>query len=699
MKIKTKLALLLCVVIATVTLLIAVVYSRTTSLVAGMANTNADNSVKYLAQLVDLYVAGIENIPQNAMPGVRNQFWGDGTVDNQRLQAMLADLLASNERDNVLDVYVGIENDGKLISGEGWEAPPDYDSRTRDWYKAAVEKGSRDGGALVEPYADPEAGQVVITVSFPIYASGTDRLYGVIATDLIIEGLASKIRSATVLGSGFGILISPSGLIVEHPDKAFVTAENITKESSKIEAPLAAIGRKMTSGGSGYDDYSMGGDMRRIYYGQSESGYIPAIVYPHSEMNRLVRGVTTIQIIGGCVAIVILIVIMLFMIPSITKPLRTVQKTLERMAALDLTPDAETARLAERLGARTELGAMVESLSNVSDVFTEVLESVRGGVEQLASSSGMLDELSQNASNEVDNSKSAAYNVENLASEALRAVEATANAVTEVSQAASMTAASATRGAEASSVTSRLSEEVSGMVSGFVSELQNVGDASMENSKGMTEVGASVAAIGEFVTSIRNIASQTNLLALNAAIEAARAGDAGRGFAVVADEVRKLAEESNVASRHVSEMMEKLEAGTKNAIASSRDAASIIAEIIDRARATQESLKNATSEIDKVNDAVQAIAASAQEQAASSNEIAESSSQAKESIGNVAREISSVSNAAAVTHEAMQKVTQEAANLSSISSDLEQLLARFTISEVKSLKAEQPKKLLPAGAK
>jgi methyl-accepting chemotaxis protein len=237
------------------------------------------------------------------------------------------------------------------------------------------------------------------------------------------------------------------------------------------------------------------------------------------------------------------------------------------------------------------------------------------------------------------------------------------------------------------------------MVNGFVSELQNVGDASTENSKGMAEVGESVAAIGEFVTAISRIASQTNLLALNAAIEAARAGEAGRGFAVVADEVRKLAEESNVASRHVSEMMEKLEAGTKSAIASSHDSSKIITEIIDRARATQESLRNANSQIDRVNEAVQTIAAAAQEQAASSNEIADSSGRAKNSIGDAAREISSVARAASETQDAIQKVTVEAANLSSISTDLEQLLSRFTISEdsiSKSLKAVTVTRNLPS---
>jgi methyl-accepting chemotaxis protein len=359
--------------------------------------------------------------------------------------------------------------------------------------------------------------------------------------------------------------------------------------------------------------------------------------------------------------------------------------TLNRIAGLDMTPDPEAVKVVAKLNPKTELGAMVAAARNMRETFIDIISSVNEGVERLASSSGALDSLSRSAAADVDSARNAAANVEQLANEALRSVESAAEAVQEVTHAATMTAASAVEGAEASGATSKLSSSVSDMMNAFVSELQSVGEASSENRKGMTEVGASVAAIGEFVTSIRNIASQTNLLALNAAIEAARAGDAGRGFAVVADEVRKLAEESNVASRHVGEMMEKLEVGTNNAINSAQQSADTITRIVSKARETRENLKNANAEIDKVNDAVQTIAAAAQEQAASSNEIAESSSKARDSIGDVTREVSAITRAAEETQGAIQKVSNEAVNLSSISANLEELMARFTI-ERKALK-------------
>ena len=68
------------------------------------------------------------------------------------------------------------------------------------------------------------------------------------------------------------------------------------------------------------------------------------------------------------------------------------------------------------------------------------------------------------------------------------------------------------------------------------------------------------------------------------------------------------------------------------------------------------------------------------------------------SIANVAKETSSITHATAETQEAILKVAQEAATLSSISSDLENLITRFVISEDQTppTKKTSPMKSLPS---
>lgn len=79
------------------------------------------------------------------------------------------------------------------------------------------------------------------------------------------------------------------------------------------------------------------------------------------------------------------------------------------------------------------------------------------------------------------------------------------------------------------------------------------------------ELAQQAEGITKITRTIKDIAEQTNLLSLNASIEAARAGEHGRGFAVVAQQVRNLAEESTQATKEVFNLVNRIQAGVKEA--------------------------------------------------------------------------------------------------------------------------------------
>ena len=121
-------------------------------------------------------------------------------------------------------------------------------------------------------------------------------------------------------------------------------------------------------------------------------------------------------------------------------------------------------------------------------------------------------------------------------------------------------------------------------------------------------------AIGEIITSVKDLAEQSNLLAVNAAIEAAKAGEQGKGFAVVAQEVKSLAEQSKEATSQVRSILNDIQKATNAAVLATEQGNKAVEVGVRQSREAGEAIRLMSESIEEAAQAAVQIVASSQEQ-------------------------------------------------------------------------------------
>ena len=313
---------------------------------------------------------------------------------------------------------------------------------------------------------------------------------------------------------------------------------------------------------------------------------------------------TNLIMVGVGIIALIIIIFGFIISRSISKPLSTMVRLMERSAQGEIGLDIparqqkdEVGDLARALEVFDKNNAEVAQLKQQDEVNRQKAAVDRS--DELNSIANSLETQVQSVVNNVgEQSKTMSSESTRLDGVIDTLVVHTNNANENANSISSQINIIASASEELSCSISEVAEQVersSGISRNAVEQSQQTNDT-------VKTLASSAQAIGDVVKLISDIAEQTNLLALNATIEAARAGDAGKGFAVVASEVKNLANQTANATVEISNQINTIQDVTNNtvtAIGEISDTVRDMGEITDQIQSAIEQQSLATAEISR----------------------------------------------------------------------------------------------------
>jgi len=248
-----------------------------------------------------------------------------------------------------------------------------------------------------------------------------------------------------------------------------------------------------------------------------------------------------------------------------------------------------------------------------------------------------------------------------------------ASSINEVSATSNEISATSQEFVKTMNKVSEMASEAAEMASQSMSSLSDINatmkkllDNTTESSGKLRAVNEKMDNITQVITTITKVANQINLLSLNAAIEAEKAGEYGIGFSVVAREIRRLADQTAVSALDIEGMIME----TREAM---RDGAQAVEIYTDQTRTSTERIAEISIDLLRAIEHTQELVPQFEYVNQGMQMQSQSASQISESMGHL-------NQAAGQTRDSLIEFRGVTEQLNAAVKDLENEVARFSIS-------------------
>ena len=551
----------------------------------------------------------------------------------------------------VIGTYIGTTT-GAFIEEPQITDTSQYDPRTRDWYKEALDQ--KGEVVISKPYQDVTTGSMVVTISRST-ADGS----GVMGVDLTLKYIQDVISQVKIGEHGYAFLLDADRTYMAHP-----SAEAGTEATD-------VFFDKMYSRESGQFDYQYEGTDRTLGFMTNElTGWKMAGTIEQAEIDEAAAPIFRKMLLVIIIAFIIGAALVYLIIRSIFQPLKNMREKAITISKGDLTEPIPVT-------STDEIGQLGNAFNDMQQNLKKLVQKIEENAEQVASSSEQLSASSEQTSSATEQVAAAIQQVAGSAEKQTHGADETVQSLSEVAAGVTQVATRSAHVAELAQHAIMQAEEGEMAVTNTVKQMHSIHESVTESDamiQSLYERSKEVSAILDVITQIAN---QTNLLALNAAIEAARAGEHGKGFAVVADEVRKLAEQSQKSAGEIMEIVQGIQRDTENSV-------HIMARVTDDVQAGVQVSNEAIEKFNQILQGTKEITPQMQEVSATAQQMSAAVQQvtaANHELAGIAKENAAASQEVAASTEeqlaSMEEISSSARSLSSMADELKRLIAVF----------------------